>query len=77
MAETKTIAVVGATGAQGGGLVRAILNDPNRPFRVRALTRKATSDKAVALAQQGAEVVEANLDDVDSLKHAFRGAWGA
>jgi len=39
MSDTKVISVVGATGAQGGGLVRVILNDRNGPFKVRALTR--------------------------------------
>ncbi len=73
----KIIAVVGATGAQGGGLVRAILNDKNGPFTVRAITRNAESDKAKALADAGAEVVAADLDDVKSLKKAFEGAHGA
>ena len=50
MADKKIIAVVGATGAQGGGLVRAILNDKNSPFAARALTRDVNSDKARALA---------------------------
>ena len=74
MADRKTIAVVGATGAQGGGLVRAILNDPNSRFAARALTRDVTSDKARALAAGGAEVVAADLDDPGSLKQAFAGA---
>jgi uncharacterized protein YbjT (DUF2867 family) len=73
----KIIAVVGATGAQGGGLVRAILNDKNGPFTVRAITRNVDSDKAKALADAGAEVVAADLDDVKSLKKAFEGAHGA
>ncbi len=73
----KTIAVIGATGAQGGGLARAILNDANSPFTVRAITRKVDSDKAKALAAAGAEVVAADLDDVESLKAAFSGAYGA
>ncbi len=77
MSDKKTIAVVGATGAQGGGLVHAILNDASGPFAVRALTRSATSDKARALADLGAEVVEANVDDGESLKRAFAGAYGA
>jgi uncharacterized protein YbjT (DUF2867 family) len=77
MATKKTIAVVGATGAQGGGLARAILNDPNGSFQVRALTRNARSNQAAELARQGAEIVEANLDDLDSLKRAFRDAYGA
>jgi len=73
----KVIAVVGATGAQGGGLVRAILNDKNGPFTARAITRNADSDKAKALADAGAEVVTADLDDVKSLKKAFEGAHAA
>jgi uncharacterized protein YbjT (DUF2867 family) len=76
MAE-KTIAVVGATGAQGGGLARAILHDPDGGFRVRALTRNPESDRAAELARHGAEVVRADLDDPASLRDAFRGAHGA
>ena len=77
MSNKKIIAVVGATGAQGGGLVRAILNDANSGFVARALTRKVDSDKAKELAKLGAEVVAADLDDVESLKRAFAGAYGA
>ena len=77
MTEKKIIAVVGATGAQGGGLVRAILNDVNSGFAVRALTRDVKSDKAKELARLGAEVVAADVDDVESLKRAFKGAYGA
>jgi uncharacterized protein YbjT (DUF2867 family) len=67
---------MGATGAQGGGLVRAILNDKNSPFAVRALTRDVNSDKARALAAQGAEIVAADLDDLERLKRPFAGAHG-
>ena len=77
MTEKKIIAVVGATGAQGGGLVRAILADPNGGFAARAITRDANSDKAKALAAAGAEVVAATLEDPDSLRRAFEGAYGA
>jgi uncharacterized protein YbjT (DUF2867 family) len=77
MPKQKIIAVVGATGAQGGGLVRAILSDPGSGLTVRALTRKVGSDKAKELAKLGAEVVEADLDDVESLKRAFAGAYGS
>jgi uncharacterized protein YbjT (DUF2867 family) len=77
MAEQKIIAVVGATGAQGGGLVRAILADKKGPFRVRALTRDVNSEKAKALAKAGAEVVAADIDDPKSLDRAFDGAYGA
>jgi len=70
----KIIAVTGATGAQGGGLVRAALADPGGGFAVRALTRKPSEAKGAALAQAGAEVVAADLDDPASLGRAFAGA---
>jgi uncharacterized protein YbjT (DUF2867 family) len=76
MADRKIIAVVGSTGAQGGSLVEAILSDPNGGFAARAITRDATKDKARAIAAKGGEVVQADLDDVQSLKKAFAGAYG-
>ena len=75
--DKKIIAVAGATGAQGGGVTRAILADPNGGFAVRALTRNPNSDKAKALARAGAEVVAANVDDAASVKKAFKGAHAA
>ena len=77
MGEKKIIAVVGATGAQGGGLVRAILEDEDSPFTARAITRNADSEKARELARLGAEVVAADVDDLESLEKAFAGAYGA
>ena len=77
MESKKTIAVIGATGAQGGGLVRAILSDPDAEFAARAITRNPDSENARALAARGAEVVQADLDDVDSLTRAFEGCHGA
>lgn len=77
MAEKKIIAVFGATGAQGGGLARAILNDKQSEFTVRAVTRDPNSDKAKALAALGAEVVDGDIDDIESLKKTLQGAYGA
>jgi uncharacterized protein YbjT (DUF2867 family) len=77
MSDQKIIAVIGATGAQGGGLVRAILNDPSGGFRARAITRDPRSPAAQALAQQGAEVVAADIDDEAGLTQALQGAYGA
>jgi uncharacterized protein YbjT (DUF2867 family) len=77
MADKKIIAVVGATGTQGGGLVRAILGDSSGAFGVRALTRDVDSEKAQELAKLGAEVVQADLDSGPSLRAAFDGAYGA
>lgn len=77
MAEKKIIAVAGSTGSQGSGLVRAILNDPTGGFSARAITRDVNSPKAKELAKLGAEVVAGDVDDVESLKKAFKGAYGA
>jgi uncharacterized protein YbjT (DUF2867 family) len=77
MAGSKIIAVVGATGAQGGGLARAILKDSAGGFAVRAITRDPGSDKARELARLGAEVVRADIDDRKSVEQVFAGAHGA
>jgi uncharacterized protein YbjT (DUF2867 family) len=77
MKQRKIIAVVGATGAQGGGLVRSILRDGSNEFSARAITRIVNSDKARELARLGAEIVAADVDDPDSLKKAFAGAHAA
>jgi uncharacterized protein YbjT (DUF2867 family) len=77
MKQKKIIAVMGATGSQGGGLVRAILSKANDEFIARAITRKVNSPKANELARLGAEIVAADLDDPVSLERAFKGAYGA
>ena len=71
------ITVFGATGAQGGGLARALLADPGRHFAVRAVTRKPDGAAAVELKRAGAEVVLADLDDGCSVRRAMEGAYGA
>jgi len=77
MSNSKVIVVIGATGAQGGGLARAILEDREAGFSLRAVTRKPDSEAARALADAGAEIVTADLDDSASLDRAFAGAYGA
>ncbi len=77
MPTKKIITVFGATGAQGGGLVRAIATDPNSEFSVRAVTRDPDSDKAKALAELGAEVVYGDLGNPGSVQKALEGAYGA
>jgi uncharacterized protein YbjT (DUF2867 family) len=77
MTDKKIIAVVGATGQQGGGLARAILDDPTGRFTLRAITRRTDSAAAQALADRGAEVVTGDLDDPAGLTTALRGAYGA
>lgn len=76
MPDQRVIAVIGATGQQGSGLVRAIVNEPNSGFVARALTRDVNSGRAKALATLGADVMAANLDDPASLTRAFAGAYG-
>lgn len=77
MPDKRIIAVVGATGAQGSGLVRAISEDPEGGFAARAITRNRNSEKARAIADLGADVVEANVDDPASLRAAFKDCHGA
>ena len=73
----KIIAVFGATGAQGGGLVRAIAADPASGFTARAITRNPESEKAKALAALGVEVVAGDADKPETLGAALAGAHGA
>jgi uncharacterized protein YbjT (DUF2867 family) len=77
MPDKKIIAVFGATGSQGGGLAHAILNDKDSEFAVRAITRDPGSDKAQALADRGADVVQGDIDDFESIKSSLNGAYGA
>ncbi len=77
MSDKKIIAIIGATGAQGGGLARAIAADREGSFTARAITRKTDSDKAKALADLGVEVVAGDADHPPSLDEAFHGAYGA
>lgn len=77
MTNKKIITVFGATGAQGGSLAYAILNDANSEFAVRAVTRNVSSDKAKDLARLGAEVVAGDVDQPESVQKALEGAYGA
>lgn len=77
MSSKKIIVVFGATGAQGGGLAQAILQNPDSEFSVRAFTRDANSEKAKELAKAGAEVIVGNIDDEASMEKALKGAYGA
>jgi uncharacterized protein YbjT (DUF2867 family) len=77
MSDRRVITVLGATGRQGGSVVRAIAADPDAGFVARAVTRDRGSAKARELSDLGVEVVEADLDDEAGLRRAFDGAHGA
>lgn len=77
MGQEKIIAIVGATGSQGGGLVHAILNDNTGEYKARVITRNKDSEQAKKLKELGAEVVEADVDNKANLVKAFDGAYGA
>jgi nucleoside-diphosphate-sugar epimerase len=72
MTTDKIIAVVGATGQQGGAVARTFAKLPG--WTVRGLTRNVNSDAAKALTKSGVHPIAADLDDVESLKQAFTGA---
>jgi nucleoside-diphosphate-sugar epimerase len=72
MNTSKLIVIVGATGNQGGSVASVFLKEPG--WKVRALTRNTSSAKSLALAAQGAEVVQADLDRPGTLTAAFEGA---
>jgi uncharacterized protein YbjT (DUF2867 family) len=69
----KTILVMGATGQQGGAVLRHL---QGKGFTLRAMTRKPDGDKARALARAGVEVLAGDFDDDASLARALAGAWG-
>jgi NmrA-like family protein len=70
---SKIITVIGATGIQGGSVVRALLDNPD--YSIRAITRNAKSEAAGSLADRGVEVVEADINNVESLRAAFAGTY--
>lgn len=74
MESKKLILVTGATGGQGGSVVKALL--ASGKYAIRALTRNASSPKAIALKNAGVEVVEGNMENMDSLLAAMKGCYG-
>ncbi|CAA9452940.1 MAG: hypothetical protein AVDCRST_MAG14-1174 [uncultured Rubrobacteraceae bacterium] len=69
----RTILVAGATGNQGGAVASNLLK---RGFQVRALTRNQNSEGAQALAEQGAEVVQGDMEDRSDMDRVLEGAYG-
>ena len=69
----RLILVTGATGKQGGAVARSLLD---RGFRVRALTRDPQRPEAQALTEQGAEVVQGDMEDRSAMNRGLEGAYG-
>ena len=68
------VTVLGSTGAQGGGVVRALLDQQD--WQVRAVTRNARSQAALRLAELGCEIAEADLNTPATLLEALQGSYG-
>ncbi|PTU24777.1 hypothetical protein P175DRAFT_0538879 [Aspergillus ochraceoroseus IBT 24754] len=71
----KVIAVIGATGSQGGSVARSLA--ANRDFEVLCITRDSSSTKAKSLQALGVKVVQANTENLPDLQSALSGCWGA
>lgn len=71
---SKLLVVVGATGVQGGSVLKAMREHSRHSFKIRGITRNTNSGKAKALSAQGIEMVAADLNDESSLVQAFQGA---
>jgi uncharacterized protein YbjT (DUF2867 family) len=75
---SKILVIIGATGKQGGSVVKSLLadSDASSQFKIRGVTRDVSKPAAQALTKQGVEMVSADLDDKASLVKAFEGAYG-
>jgi uncharacterized protein YbjT (DUF2867 family) len=77
MSPTKLLTVFGATGNQGGSVVKSVLNHPtlSKEYKIRAITRDPSKPNAQALAAKGVEPVKADMEDAESVKHALEGSY--
>jgi len=73
MMNDRTILITGVTGHQGGAVAQAL---HGKGCRLRGMTRKTESERAVALARDGVEIVKGDLDDEATLGRALTGTWG-
>src|ERR1700759_512868 len=73
MTSERTILITGVTGNQGGAVAQALQGSG---FHLRGLSRSPDSQRATALALQGVDIVQGDLDDEATLRRALAGAWG-
>ena len=70
--DAPSITIFGATGIQGGSVLRHLLTS-DKPYRIRAVTRDSTKPAAQKLTEQGVEVVQADLGNQDEVEKAVKG----
>jgi uncharacterized protein YbjT (DUF2867 family) len=77
MSPTKILTVFGATGNQGGSVVKSVLAHPtlSKEYKIRAITRDPSKPNAQALAAKGVETIKADTEDAESVKHALEGSY--
>ena len=78
MSSSKLLTIFGSTGNQGGSVIDLVLSRPElqQKYRLRGITRNASSASAKSLAQKSVEMVSANVNDLESIKAAVRGSHG-
>jgi uncharacterized protein YbjT (DUF2867 family) len=78
MSAKKVLVIFGATGGQGGSVIKSILADPKaaQQFQIRAVTRDVSKPAAKDLESKGCETVAADLNDKASVTTALKGAYG-
>ena len=78
MSSKKLLTIFGATGNQGGSVIDAVLSheDLKDKYSLRGITRDPSSGKSKAMADKGVEMVQAELNDVESLTKAVKGSHG-
>jgi uncharacterized protein YbjT (DUF2867 family) len=78
MASKKLLTIFGATGNQGGSIIDTVLANPSLAdkYSLRGISRDPSSGKSKALSSKGVEVVQGELDDLESLKKAVAGSYG-
>ena len=77
MSPSKLLTVFGATGVQGGSVIKSVLAHPvlSKEFKIQGVTRDPSKPNAQALASKGVEPIKANLDDPASVKKALEGSY--
>lgn len=73
---SKILTVFGATGNQGGSVIKSVLANPklSSEYKIRGITRDPSKPSGKELAEKGVELVKADLKDHESVKKAVEGS---